>query len=71
MLPSLTAAFVLGLLCGSQISFFPLSVIILLAGIAVGFNMGEGDKSADSLRTSVGEFDASGQCVNDAANLES
>ena len=39
MLPSLTAVFVLGLLCGTQISFFPLSVITLLAGIAVGFSI--------------------------------
>lgn len=39
MLPSLTAAFVLGILCGSQISFFPLSVIALLAGIAVGLSI--------------------------------
>ncbi|HWG97191.1 MAG TPA: ComEC/Rec2 family competence protein, partial [Nitrospira sp.] len=39
MLPSLTAVFVLGLLCGAQISFFPLSVIALLAGIAVGFSI--------------------------------
>ncbi|MBX3330502.1 MAG: DNA internalization-related competence protein ComEC/Rec2 [Nitrospira sp.] len=39
MLPSLAAAFSLGLLCGAQISFFPLSVIILLAGIAVGFSV--------------------------------
>ncbi|NGZ61263.1 MAG: hypothetical protein CV081_12295, partial [Nitrospira sp. LK265] len=39
MLPSLTVAFVLGLLCGAQISFFPLSVIALLVGIAVGFSI--------------------------------
>lgn len=39
MLPSLTAAFFLGLLCGTQIHFFPLSVIVLLAGIAVGFSI--------------------------------
>ncbi|MDF0672796.1 MAG: DNA internalization-related competence protein ComEC/Rec2 [Nitrospira sp.] len=39
MLPSLTAAFVLGLLCGAQISFFPFSIIVLLAGIAVGFSI--------------------------------
>ncbi len=39
MLPSLTAVFFLGLLCGAQISFFPLSVIALLAGIAVGFSI--------------------------------
>jgi hypothetical protein len=28
MLPSLAAVFVLGLLCGTQISIFPLSVIV-------------------------------------------
>jgi len=39
MLPSLTAAFFLGLLCGAELSFFPLSVIVLLAGIAVGFSL--------------------------------
>jgi competence protein ComEC len=39
MLPSLAAAFSLGLLCGAQISFFPLSVIVLLAGIAAGSSM--------------------------------
>lgn len=39
MLPSLAAVFVLGLLCGAQISAFPLSVIVLLAGIAVGFSL--------------------------------
>ncbi|TKB63091.1 MAG: DNA internalization-related competence protein ComEC/Rec2 [Nitrospira sp.] len=39
MLPSLAAVFVLGLLCGAQISAFPLSVIALLAGIAVGFSL--------------------------------
>jgi competence protein ComEC len=39
MLPSLTAAFFLGLLCGAQLSFFPLSVIVLLASIAIGFSI--------------------------------
>ena len=39
MLPSLAASFFLGLLCGPQISFFPISVIVLLAGIAVGFSI--------------------------------
>jgi len=39
MLPSLAAVFVLGLLCGAQMSIFPLSVIVLLAGIAVGFSL--------------------------------
>lgn len=39
MLPSLAAAFFLGLLCGAQIPFFPLSVMVLLAGIALGFGI--------------------------------
>lgn len=48
MLPSLTAVFVLGLLCGAQISFFPFSVIVLLTGIAVGFTILERVGSIDS-----------------------
>ena len=39
MLPPLAAVFFLGLLCGAQFSFYPLSVIVLLAGIAVGFSL--------------------------------
>lgn len=39
MLPSLTAAFFIGLLGGAQISFFPLSVVILLITVAVGFSI--------------------------------
>jgi len=38
MLPSLTVAFLLGLLCGSELSFFPLSLIGLLVGVAIGFS---------------------------------
>ena len=48
MLPSLAAVFVLGLLCGSQLSFFPLSVIVLLAGIAIGFSLLERAGHIDS-----------------------
>ena len=48
MLPSLATVFVLGLLCGAQISFFPLTVVILLAGIAVGFSILERVGSIDS-----------------------
>mgnify|MGYP001201329017 CR=1 FL=1 len=48
MLPSLAAVFVLGLLCGSQFSFFPLSIIALLAGIAVGFSLLERGGHIDS-----------------------
>lgn len=39
MLPSLATVFFIGLLCGAYISCFPLSVIVLLAGIAVGFSI--------------------------------
>ncbi len=39
MLPTLTVAFLLGLLCGSHLSLFPLSVIGLLVGVAVGFGI--------------------------------
>jgi hypothetical protein len=39
MLPALTAAFFFGLLCGAQLPFFPLSIIALLVGIAVGFGI--------------------------------
>lgn len=48
MLPFLTAMFVFGLLCGAQFSFFPLSIIILLVGIAVGFSLLERVGSIDS-----------------------
>lgn len=48
MLPSLAAAFFLGLLCGAQFSFFPLSVIVLLVGIAGGFSILERAGSIDS-----------------------
>ena len=48
MLPYLTAMFFLGLLCGAQFSFFPFSVIVLLAGIAVGFSVLERGRHIDS-----------------------
>jgi competence protein ComEC len=48
MLPSLAAVFVLGLLCGSQLSFFPLFVIVLLAGLAIGFSLLERARHIDS-----------------------
>ncbi len=51
MLPSLAAMFFLGLLCGSQISFFPLSIVVLLACIAVGFSILERVDIADLLST--------------------
>ena len=36
MLPSLTAAFLVGLFCGSQVPFFPIVLFGMLAGLAVG-----------------------------------
>lgn len=39
MLPSLTAAFLLGLVCGAQVPFFPLSVITGLLSIAVALTL--------------------------------
>jgi competence protein ComEC len=39
MLPSLTVAFLLGLLVGSQLPFFPLSLFALLIGITFGFSI--------------------------------
>jgi competence protein ComEC len=39
MLPSLTAAFLLGLFCGSQFPFFPVIFSSLLAGLAVGSSL--------------------------------
>ncbi|OQW35071.1 MAG: hypothetical protein A4E19_01750 [Nitrospira sp. SG-bin1] len=47
MLPSLAAMFFLGLLCGAQFSFFPFSVLVLLAGIAVVFGILERIGSID------------------------
>jgi competence protein ComEC len=49
MLPALTAAFFFGLLCGAQLPFFPLSIIALLVGIAVGFGILERAGSIGSL----------------------
>ena len=48
MLPSFATAFFFGLLCGSYLSFFPISVIILLTGVAVAFGIFEGVGSLDS-----------------------
>ncbi|CUQ67461.1 DNA internalization-related competence protein ComEC/Rec2 [Candidatus Nitrospira inopinata] len=36
MLPSLAVAFLLGLVCGSYLPFFPLSICLFLVGLAVG-----------------------------------
>ena len=38
MLPSLTVLFLLGLLCGSQIPFFPVAIFSLLSGVAIGLS---------------------------------
>lgn len=38
MLPSLTAAFLLGLVCGSQVPFFPVALFSLLVGVAIGLS---------------------------------
>ena len=48
MLPSLTAAFLLGLLCGSQVSFFPASIVGLLAALAGGLCLLERTGHVDS-----------------------
>ena len=48
MLPSLAAVFVLGLLCGAQLSFFPIFVIVLLASLAIGFSLLERAGHIDS-----------------------
>lgn len=41
MLPSLAASFLLGLLVGSQLPFFPLAISTLLVSIAIGFGVWE------------------------------
>ena len=48
MLPSLAAAFLLGLVSGSQIPFFPVSIVGLLAVLAVGLSILERAAIADS-----------------------
>ncbi|HEX5646240.1 MAG TPA: DNA internalization-related competence protein ComEC/Rec2 [Nitrospira sp.] len=48
MLPSLTTAFLLGLFCSSQISFFPISMIGLLAALAIGLSLLERADIVDS-----------------------
>lgn len=53
MLPSLTAVFLLGLLCGSQISFFPVSIIGLLAALAIGLSLLERADIVDSRQALV------------------
>ncbi len=51
MLPSLTVAFLFGLLVGSQLSLFPISSIALLAATAFGFSLLERGGHLDTHRT--------------------
>ena len=48
MLPSLTAAFLLGLLCGSYIPFFPVTVFAVLASLAIAFSLLEQARLVES-----------------------
>jgi competence protein ComEC len=48
MLPSLTAAFLLGLLCSSQVSFYPVGIVGLLVVIAGGLSLLERAALIDS-----------------------
>lgn len=41
MLPSLAVAFLMGLVCGAQVPYFPLSVLTFLSAIAVGLSIAE------------------------------
>ncbi|MDH5253745.1 MAG: DNA internalization-related competence protein ComEC/Rec2 [Nitrospira sp.] len=50
MLPSLTAAFLFGLFCGSQFPFFPVVLSGLLAGLALGSSLLERAGFIDSKR---------------------
>ncbi|MDH5740713.1 MAG: DNA internalization-related competence protein ComEC/Rec2, partial [Nitrospira sp.] len=53
MLPSLTAAFLLGLLGGSQLPFFPLFLFALFIGAALGFRIIERAGYLDTHRTQL------------------
>jgi competence protein ComEC len=48
MLPAFATVFLFGLLCGAYIPVFPLSVIVLLVGMAVGFSILERVGAIDS-----------------------
>lgn len=50
MLPSLTAAFLLGLLCGSYIPFFPVTVSAALASLAIALSLLEQARLVESRR---------------------
>ena len=41
MLPSLAVAFLIGLVCGAQVPYFPLSVLTFLLALAVGLSLAE------------------------------
>ena len=51
MLPSLTAVFLLGLLCGSQLLYFPLTILSLSGAAAVGLHVCERARCLDARRT--------------------
>ena len=51
MLPSLTVLFLLGLLCGSQVPYFPLTLFSLLLGVAIGLSLLERAGLLDSRHT--------------------
>ncbi|MCP9446421.1 MAG: DNA internalization-related competence protein ComEC/Rec2 [Nitrospira sp.] len=53
MLPSLAVAFLLGLVCGSYLPFFPLSICVFLAGLAVGAGLLERAGLIESQRATV------------------
>lgn len=53
MLPSLTAAFLLGLLFGSQVPYVPVSVFSLLAGLAVGLSLLERARLVEARRAAL------------------
>ncbi|MBS0150511.1 MAG: hypothetical protein JSR31_06180 [Nitrospira sp.] len=46
MLPSLTVAFLIGLVCGAQAPFFPLSILTALVAAAVALTLVERTGSA-------------------------
>ncbi len=50
MLPSLTAAFLLGLVFGSQTTYFPLALFLLLLGVAVALTLLEHEARIESCR---------------------
>ncbi|MBD0316632.1 MAG: hypothetical protein ICV75_08065, partial [Nitrospiraceae bacterium] len=53
MLPSLTAAFLLGLLFGSQITVFPVVLVLLLLGVALALAWLERGARIESPRSTL------------------